>query len=154
MLKLQGLLTVLGRVLLCAIFFMAAVGNKIPHFGDVAEVMERVHVPAPELMLVGAIVFLLVGSVSVILGYHARMGATLLLIFLILASYYFHAFWKLEGREQQEQMIQFMKNLSIMGAMLFIMANGSGPMSLDSRWRKRTAALTDERGKLSHANVV
>ncbi len=37
-------------------------------------------------------------------------------------------------------MIQFMKNLSMMGAMLFIMANGSGPASLDSRLHKRTLA--------------
>ena len=108
---LRGPVTVLGRLLLCTIFFMAAVGNKIPHFGDVAKVMDKVGVPAPQLLLVGAIVFLLVGSVSVIVGYKARIGAGLLLVFLVLASYYFHAFWKLEGQAQQEQMIQFMKNL-------------------------------------------
>jgi len=56
-----------------------------------------------------------------------------------LASYYFHSFWKLEGQAQQEQMVQFMKNLSMMGAMLFIAANGSGPMSLDSWLKKRSA---------------
>jgi putative oxidoreductase len=133
----QGPLTVLGRLLLCTIFFMAAVGNKIPHFGEVVSIMESAGVPAPQILLPGAIVFLLVGSVSVILGYKARLGAALLFVFLVLASYYFHAFWKKEGQEQQEQMIQFMKNLSMMGAMLFIMANGSGPMSLDSRLAKR-----------------
>jgi putative oxidoreductase len=36
-------------------------------------------------------------------------------------------------------MVQFMKNLSMMGAMLFIAANGSGPMSLDSWLKKRSA---------------
>ncbi len=135
----RGPLTVLGRLLLCTIFFMAAVGNKIPHFSDVAKVMESVGVPAPQLLLVGAIVFLLVGSLSVILGYKARIGAVLLLTFLVLASYYFHPFWKLEGQAQQEQMINFMKNLSMMGAMLFVIANGSGPMSLDSWLTKRSA---------------
>jgi putative oxidoreductase len=132
----QGIVTVLGRLLLCTIFFMAAVGNKIPHFSQVAKVMESVGIPAPQLMLVGAIVFLIVGSVSVIVGYQARIGATLLLVFLVLATYYFHAFWKLEGQAQQDQMIQFMKNLSMMGAMLFIIANGSGPMSLDAKLAK------------------
>jgi hypothetical protein len=44
---LRGPLTVLGRLLLCTIFFMAAVGNKIPHFSDVAKIMESVGVPAP-----------------------------------------------------------------------------------------------------------
>ena len=135
----RGPLTILGRLLLCAIFLLAAVGNKIPHFSDVAKVMGSVGVPAPQLLLAGAIVFLLAGSLSVIAGYKARIGAVLLLTFLVLASYYFHPFWKLEGQAQQEQMIQFMKNLSMMGAMLFIVANGSGPMSLDSWLAKRSA---------------
>ena len=150
----RGSLTVLGRLLLCTIFFMAAVGNKIPQFSEVAKVMESVGVPAPQFMLAGAIAFLLAGSLSVIAGYHARIGAVLLLTFLILASYYFHPFWKLEGQAQQEQMIHFMKNLSMMGAMLFIVANGSGPMSLDSGLHKRATASANERGTFAQANVA
>jgi putative oxidoreductase len=90
-------------------------------------------------MLVGAIAFLLVGGASVVLGLYARFGALLLLVFLVLATYYFHGFWRLEDAQaQQEQTIQFMKNLSMMGAMLFIIANGPGAWSLDAR---RTAKL-------------
>jgi putative oxidoreductase len=151
---LRGPLTVLARLLLSTIFLLAAVGNKIPHFSDVAKVMESVGVPAPRLLLVGAIVFLVVGSLSVIAGYKARIGAVLLLTFLVLASYYFHPFWKLEGQAQQEQMIHFMKNLSMMGAMLFIVANGSGPMSLDSWLHKRVPASADERRTFAQANVA
>jgi putative oxidoreductase len=151
---LRGPLTVLGRLLLCTIFFMAAVGNKIPHFSEVAKIMESVGVPAPQLLLVGAIVFLLVGSVSVIVGYKARIGAVLLLTFLALASYYFHPFWRLEGQAQQEQMIQFMKNLSMMGAMLFVVANGSGPMSVDSLLHKRATVPADERETFAHTSVA
>jgi putative oxidoreductase len=132
----QGPLAVLGRLLLSTIFLTAAVGHKIPHFDKVADVMESAGVPAPRFMLVGAIIFLLVGSLSVIVGYQARFGAALLFVFLVLATYYFHAFWKQEGAAQQEYMIQFMKNLSMMGAMLFIMANGAGPASIDSRCTK------------------
>src|SRR6478735_7983117 len=141
---LRGPLSVLGRLLLCTIFFMAAVGNKIPHFSDVVKIMESVGVPAPQFLLAGAIVFLLVGSLSVIVGYKARVGASLLLTFLVLASYYFHPFWKLEGQAQQEQMIQFMKNLSMMGAMLFLIANGPGPWSVDARLAKQTVTPADE----------
>ena len=151
---LQGSVTVLGRVLLGTIFFMAAVGNKVPHFRQVASVMDAVGVPAPQLMLVGAIVFLIGGSLSVIVGYKARIGAVLLLTFLVLASYYFHPFWNLEGQAQQEQMIHFMKNLSMMGAMLFIAANGSGPMSLDSWLHKRVTASPGERRAFTTANMV
>jgi putative oxidoreductase len=161
---LRGSLTVVGRLFLCTIFFMAAVGNKIPHFNDVAKVMASVGMPAPELMLVGAIVFLIAGSLSVIFGYKARFGAALLLTFLVLASYYFHPFWNLQRQAQQEQMIQFMKNLSMMGAMLFIVANGSGPLSLDSRLHKPVTVSAheqathershDERQTVARANVA
>ena len=124
----------LGRVMLCTIFFLSAVGNKIPHFNDVAELMADEGHPGPQIMLVGAIVFLIAGSLSVILGYKARIGATLLLIFLVLATYYFHDFWNAtDPKEKQEQMIQFMKNLGLMGAMVLIIANGTGPMSLDEK---------------------
>jgi putative oxidoreductase len=137
----RGLVAALGRVMIATIFLMSAVGNKIPKFNDVAGYMASEGVPLPQLMLVGAIVFLIAGSLSIIAGYKCRIGAALLLVFLILATYFFHDFWTFEGQEQQIQMIQFMKNLSMMGTMLFLMATGAGPMSLDAR-------LTGRPGKL------
>ena len=58
---------------------------------------------------------------------------------LMIATYFFHDFWNFEGQEQQMQMIQFMKNLSLMGTMLFLMANGAGAMSLDARLAARAS---------------
>jgi putative oxidoreductase len=131
--QLQGIVTVVGRLMLCTIFMMAAAGNDIPNFAATIKQMESVGIPAPQLMLVGAVAFSILGSLSIIVGFKARIGAAMLLVFLVLASYYFHASWKFEGQEQQTQIINFMKNLSIAGAMLFIIANGSGPMSLDDQ---------------------
>lgn len=128
----QSLTTVLGRFMIATIFLLSAVGNNIPKFQDVAGYMGSKGVPQPQLMLAGAIVFLIAGSLSMIVGYHARFGAALLAIFLVLATYYFHDFWNLQGQESQMEMIQFMKNLSMLGTMVFIIANGSGPMSLDA----------------------
>jgi putative oxidoreductase len=131
---LQGIVAILGRILLGTIFLLSALGNKIPHFQAVAGSMAKEGVPAPQVMLAGAIVFLIAGSLSVILGYQARIGAALLLVFLVLATYYFHDFWTLsDPQAQQEQMIQFLKNLGLMGAMLLVIANGTGPLSLDAR---------------------
>jgi len=129
----QGIVAVVGRILLCTIFLLSAVGNKIPNFSAVAGVMAKEGVPAPQFMLVGAIAFLIAGSLSIIMGYKARFGAGLLLVFLVLATYFFHDFWNFTGQEQQEQMIQFMKNLGLMGAMLMVIANGPGPLSFDSK---------------------
>jgi len=134
--SIRGVVTVVGRILLGAIFLMAAVGHDIPNFNQTTEMLEKAGVPYPAVLLAGAIVFLIVGSLSVILGYKANYGATLLLVFLVLATYYFHAFWKETGQAQQQQMINFTKNVALMGAMLFIMSNGSGPMSLDCRVKR------------------
>ena len=87
----------------------------------------------PQVMLVGAIVFLIAGSLSIIVGFKARTGAALILVFLVLATYFFHDFWTLENTQsKQDQMIQFMKNLALIGTMVFLMTNGSGRMSLDN----------------------
>ena len=119
--------------MITAIFLMSAVGNKIPNYSGVVKYMEGAGVPAPQILLAGAIVFLIVGSLSVITGFKARFGAGLLAIFLVAATYYFHDFWNFTGQEQQMQMIQFLKNLGLFGTMLFFMANGTGPASLDNR---------------------
>lgn len=129
----SNLLSVAGRLSIAAIFLLSAVGNKIPNFSAIADYMEAKGVPAPQVMLLGAIVFMVAGSVSLILGYRAREGAGLLLVFLVLATYFFHDFWNLTGQEREMQTIQFMKNLSMMGAMLFVIANGPGKLSLDAR---------------------
>lgn len=123
----------IARLLIATIFLMSAVGNKIPNFNDVVGYMKSEGVPMPQVMLVGAILFLIVGSLSVIAGYRTRIGASLLLVFLVLATYVFHDFWNFEGDAAQQQMIHFMKNLALVGTMLFLVANGPGSLSIDSR---------------------
>lgn len=127
----QTVASVFGRLMIATIFIMSALGNKIPQFQQVAGYMASEGMPAPQIMLAGAIVFLLVGGVSIVFGWWTRIGATLLLVFLILATYYFHDFWNAPEDQKQMQMIQFMKNLSLMGTMLFLIANGGGWGSID-----------------------
>ena len=137
----QGAMTVVGRVMLATIFLMSAVGNKIPNFNDVAAYIASEGVPMPQVMLFGGIVFLIAGSLSVIAGCKAKIGAGLLLVFLVLATYFFHDFWSFEdAAEKQQQMIQFMKNLALMGAMVHPIANGPGPMSLDAKSDSKVSA--------------
>lgn len=141
----QGLLALLGRIMIAAIFLLSAVGNKIPKFNDVAGAMAAEGVPQPKILLAGAIAFLILGAISIVLGYKARLGAFLLLVFLGAATYYFHDFWQAPAEQKQTEMIQFMKNLALMGTMVFIMANGAGPWSLDaSAAAKREAGLAEQ----------
>ena len=75
------------------------------------------------LLLVGCL-FELVGGVFVFLGLWTRIGALLLVIFLIPTTLLFHNFWDLQDPDRQMQMINFMKNLSIFGGLLFLLAVG------------------------------
>jgi len=135
----QGFLTLVARLAIAAIFLSSAVMNKIPQFSSVVEIMDAKGIPQPKIMLAGAIAFLILGSLSLILGFWTRGGAFLLLVFLAAATYYFHAFWQLPADTPPEarmgEQIHFMKNLALMGGMLFILANGGGPWSLDARRR-------------------
>lgn len=138
----RGLVAFIGRTMIAAIFLASAFGDKIPKFNDVVQGMTVEGIPQPKILLAGAIVFLVLGGVSIVLGYRARTGALLLLIFLAAATYYFHDFWKMapDDPAQEEQIIQFMKNVSLMGTMVFLIANGPGPWSIDGR----AAAKTDQ----------
>lgn len=130
--SMQKNINLIGRILLGLIFLMSAIG-KITDFEGTSAYMAAQNMPMVPVFLVGAIVTLLIGATSLILGFKARIGATLLIIFLIPASLIFHAFWTLEGDAVQPQMINFMKNLSIMGGLLIIVANGAGGRSLDAK---------------------
>ena len=132
-LVLTGITSVAGRIMLAAIFLLSAIGNKIPHFNQTIDYMNAHVVPYPSISLVGAIAFLIVGSLLIIAGFQARVGAMLLMVFLVLATYYFHDFWthNSDSPEYQAQMIQFMKNLGLAGAMVFLICNGPGEGSLD-----------------------
>jgi len=129
----QGLLSLVARLMITGIFLASAVMNKIPNFSNVAEGMAGKGIPQPKILLAGAIAFLILGSVSLILGFKARWGALLLLIFLAAATYYFHAFWRVAPEERGIELTNFLKNVALMGTMLFFIANGPGPWSLDAR---------------------
>jgi putative oxidoreductase len=135
----RGFLSLVARLMIAAIFLLSAVAGKIMNFNGTVEKMATEGVPSPSILLGGAIAFLILGGLSIILGFWGRFGAFLLLVFLAAATYYFHDFWKLPAdtppATMQMEVISFMKNVALMGGMLFLVANGTGPWSLDNRRR-------------------
>ena len=123
-----------GRVLMAAIFVLSGWG-KITGFAGTAAYMAGKGMPFPELLLPGAIAVELVGGVLLILGWHTRWVALAIFLFLIPTTLVFHNFWAVDAAQVETQTIQFMKNLAIMGGMLYVMAFGAGPLSLDNRRR-------------------
>ncbi|HXF67845.1 MAG TPA: DoxX family protein [Burkholderiales bacterium] len=121
-----------GRILITAIFLRSAFG-KVTGFSAVAGMMAKKGMPFAELLLVGAIVLEIAGGLMVLLGWKARWGALLLIVFLVPATLIFHDFWAADPAQYTNQFNHFMKNVSILGALVFVMGMGSGPLSLDRR---------------------
>jgi putative oxidoreductase len=132
------LMVPLGRVLFAAIFLAAG-----PlHFtkGDVSYAAAH-GVPYPHLLVPLSGVLAIAGGLSVLLGYRARAGAWLLVLFLVPVTLIMHDFWAVKDAAMaQVQQAMFLKNLSMLGAALLLAHFGSGPLSLDSLRSRRRAA--------------
>lgn len=125
-----------GRILMALIFLTSGYG-KIIGFGATATVMASKGMPLPEILLVCAIVLELVGAVLLIIGWHTRWAALALIVFLIPATLYFHNYWSYPPEQVRNQRNHYMKNVAILGALIFVMGMGAGPLSVDRRRQER-----------------
>ena len=126
--SIESLAAPAGRILL-ALIFVTSGWSKIGGYAGTQGYMESAGVPGGLLPLVIAIELL--GGIALMLGWRARIVAFLLAGFTLLSALLFH--WD-PGNSQQY--IAFMKNLSIAGGFLMIVALGAGAFSLD-RLRNR-----------------
>jgi putative oxidoreductase len=121
----------IGRALFALIF----ITTVFSHFSRPAIDYASAHgVPLAIVLVPLSGILAFVGGLSVLLGYRARFGAFLLLVFLVPVTLFMHRFWSIS--DPQVAMIQkamFFKNLSMIGATLLIMYFGAGPASLDDR---------------------
>jgi len=127
-------LVLLGRILYSAIFIFSGIGHfskgAIHHAAATGVPMSSLLVP-----LSGLIAF--VGGITILLGYKARYGAWLIIIFLVPVTLSMHKFWAMTTpTEVLMEHAMFMKNLSMIGAALLIAYFGSGPLSFDKPLKK------------------
>ena len=118
-------LPLVARVLLSVIFLKSGFG-KIFNFATTQDYMASKGIPLTGLMLVATIVVLLLGGFSLLLGYKIRLGAWLLIGFLIPATLIFHTDFPTEE-------INFFKNIGLMGGLLMVTAFGGGDIGIRSR---------------------
>ncbi len=119
----------LGRLLLANIFIVYGL-KKIMGFAGTAGYMASKGLPLPEVLLVLTILIELGGGLMILLGWQARWAALAIFLWLIPVTLIFHAYWDLEPAQMVEQQRHFMKNLAIMGGMIYIIAFGPGVFSL------------------------
>jgi putative oxidoreductase len=122
----QKYMPLVARALIAVIFIHSGIG-KVLDFGGLQGAIASKGLPLAALVAVFTIAFQLIGGITVMLGYKARIGAILLLAFLIPATVVFH-----NPIGDPSQLTQFMKNLAIIGGILMVVTYGSGPISLES----------------------
>lgn len=117
--------TLVGRILLGIMFLLAGL-DKIGGFEGTQGYMQAMGVPG---MLLPLVILLEVGAgLALILGLWTRWAAILLAGFTLLANLIFHLDFS-----QAMQQILFMKNLAIIGGLLYVFAHGAGAWSIDAR---------------------
>lgn len=129
----------IGRLLFSFIFILSGL-NHFLQFETTKSYTAAAGLPFPGPATLVSGLVLLLGGLSVLLGYHARVGALLLAGFLLLSGLTVHAFWRYpDPMMAADQQIHFLKNLSMAGGALLLASFGAGPVSVDERRRPRRA---------------
>jgi putative oxidoreductase len=121
----QRYVPVVARTLLTLLFLQSGIG-KLLDFEGTRQVMAGAGIPLASITLVFTIAFLIIGSLLVIFGFKARIGSILLLAFLIPATIVFH-----NPIANPGELNSFVRNLSLMGGLLMVLAYGAGALSVD-----------------------
>ena len=129
-----------ARVLLAQVFIVSGFG-KLKAFAATASFMANLGIPASQAMLVLTIALELGGGILLVLGWQARWLAIAFFGFTFLTAVVVHPFWNAEAQSLGGQLNNFMKNLAIMGGMLYVVIHGPGPLSLGrDSWVEGSAA--------------
>ena len=127
----QGAVVVLGRFFFALIFLLAGAN----HFNkQTIGFAASQGVPLASIVVPLSGVLAIAGGLSILLGYHTKLGAWLIVLFLVPVTVMMHKFWAVQDPMMaQIQMIMFMKNVAMLGGALLISQFGAGSLSLDAR---------------------
>jgi putative oxidoreductase len=130
----QNLAAFVGRLLLVLLFLSSGWGKVADPSGTLGY-MNSAGLPFPQLLLWGSVLVEIGAGLAILLGWKARWAAALLFLWMIPVTAAFHNPWAGDPSQAQMQMVHLMKNLSIMGGLLMVLALGPGGWSVDRRAR-------------------
>ncbi len=112
----------IGRILFGGFFIFNAYNHSM-QAGPIGQYAISKGVPAPTMAVLGTGIILLLGGMSILLGFKPKIGSTLILIFLVPVTLIMHDFWTVEDPSiRMREMVNFMKNTALIGAALITMA--------------------------------
>lgn len=121
-----------ARILIATLFLLSGVG-LVGNFSDVSVQMAGKGVPIANILLAITIIIWLVGGTCLVLGWHARLAAAIIFLAMIPVTLVFHAPWKADPAQFQNELNHFLMGLAILGALLYVVSFGAGPYSLEQR---------------------
>jgi putative oxidoreductase len=130
-------LLVLARILIAALFLPGGF-NKLTHLDAFATSLAGRGIPADiayPLSMVGAGVEFF-APLALLLGFQLRIMTLLLIVFTIVATLISHRFWDFQDAARSTQLIQFNKNIAIIGGLLALFVAGPGRYSVDGDGRQ------------------
>ncbi len=128
----NNILTLVGRLLLAALFLPAGL-SKLTGFEGTVGYIASVGLPLPAVGAAIAIVVEIAGSLALIAGFQTRIAAAVLALFTLVATFFFHAFWAAAPDQAFVQQLMFFKNIAVVGGLLVLVASGAGALSVDAR---------------------
>ena len=85
--------------------------------------------PLPQLLAISSGCFEILAGLMIAVNFGARFFAILMIIFVLMVTFYFHDFWNQSPPDNAKTLIDALKNLSIVGALFMIAGYGRGPRS-------------------------
>ena len=123
-------LTLIGRIIYGGFFVYNGL-NHLINLKMLAGYAAMKGVPAPQVAVLVSGLMILVGGALVVLGWKVRLGAWLIVLFLVPVTFKMHAFWAETGDLRMIDMISFAKNMGLLGAALMIMLPTSWPLAVE-----------------------
>jgi putative oxidoreductase len=121
----------LARILIGAIFVYTGI-SKLMHFYGTAHMIGERGVPLAEVATSIAILIELGGAIMIIFGWQTKLAAAVQFVYLIVITFMYHNFWAAPPQLHDIQLLNFLKNLGIMGGLLILATRGAGASSMDS----------------------
>ena len=116
-------------------FFLSQVAFYGGEWNSTIELMTFRGLPSAPFVLAITLLLVVMGSLSLIVGFHARYGALLLFAVTIIATVLMHDYWHITNNPaaRQADFQLFASNAAIAGGLLLLVGQGPGPLAIDNR---------------------
>ena len=134
----QNLMLLAGRILASVLFFVSGY-NKFVKYDFYVGFFGKLGIPAADLAVYAVGAFEIIAAAALVLGFRTKQTAVALGLYSIAAAALAHTAFG-----DMNQLTHFLKNLSILGALLAFGVSGAGAYSIDASQERKSTADVDE----------